>query len=166
MPRAVKNELGKRYGKLLVVSRAVYQGRRAYWLAQCDCGNTHLVLGDHLRRGATRSCGQCYLERRPRAMRDETGNRYGRLVVIETQRRAPGVKTLWVCKCDCGRETVAAGYDMRKGIVKSCGCVRKPRDPIHYRSSTDQPREKHLTDYQLSRKPGFGIGPGAHRRVA
>lgn len=29
---------------------------------------------------------------------------------------------MWWCKCDCGREVLAAGTSMRKGEKKSCGC--------------------------------------------
>ena len=31
----------------------------------------------------------------------------------------------WLCKCDCGAETIVRGYDLRKGTVVSCGCYRK-----------------------------------------
>lgn len=38
----MKNEIGNRYGKLLVIEKAIKpEGRPkgAYWLCQCDCGN-------------------------------------------------------------------------------------------------------------------------------
>lgn len=37
----MKNEIGNRYGKLVVIKRAIKpEGRPkgAYWLCQCDCG--------------------------------------------------------------------------------------------------------------------------------
>lgn len=48
----------KRYGRLLVVSRAgsSEQGH-ALWLCICDCGASHTVRGDVLRGGLTTSCG-------------------------------------------------------------------------------------------------------------
>jgi hypothetical protein len=52
--------IGKRFGRLVVVSES---GRTktgiAMWECQCDCGNTTIVRGTHLREGSVRSCG-CY----------------------------------------------------------------------------------------------------------
>lgn len=56
---------------------------------------------------------------------DETGNRYGRLVVIE---RGPNDKrgaAQWWCQCDCGERCLALGIRLRRGRVRSCGCLRK-----------------------------------------
>ena len=58
--------------------------------------------------------------------KDETGKRYGRLLVLERQRPAPRENnTRWVCVCDCGNETVVFGFDLRSGHTKSCGCFRQ-----------------------------------------
>jgi hypothetical protein len=48
--------VGQRYGRLLVVERAVGH-QRAAWLCECDCGATTVVIGVNLLRGVTRSCG-------------------------------------------------------------------------------------------------------------
>ena len=54
---------------------------------------------------------------------DLTGQRFGRLVVIE---EAPSRKgsAMWICKCDCGNITKAIrGSDLRNGKVMSCRCL-------------------------------------------
>lgn len=55
---------GKRFERLLVLERAEdyvpYNNpslHLAQWRCLCDCGNEVIVLGQNLRRGATRSCG-------------------------------------------------------------------------------------------------------------
>lgn len=48
------------------------------------------------------------------------GERFGYLVVIGKQ---PGPK-VWICKCDCGRETVATRTYLVTGRKRSCGCLR------------------------------------------
>ncbi len=30
----------------------------------------------------------------------------------------------WVCKCECGEETITSGTNLRTGVTKSCGCLR------------------------------------------
>ena len=53
---------GKRFGKLLVISRCGSDKfSRALWLCKCDCGNTKVVRGNHLIQGSTISCG-CVLK--------------------------------------------------------------------------------------------------------
>lgn len=65
---------------------------------------------------------------------DLKGKRFGKLTVIE---KAPnkGVKTTWLCNCDCGNTTIARTNCLRKGQTKSCGCliteVLKERNTRH-----------------------------------
>lgn len=58
------------------------------------------------------------------AFRDLTGQRFGRLVVVE-RRSSQGGPVRWLCRCDCGRETTVRRGDMRSGRTRSCGCLRR-----------------------------------------
>lgn len=49
--------LGKKYGKLLVTSRAGYQGKAVTWECLCDCGEIRVIAGTGLRSGRHKSCG-------------------------------------------------------------------------------------------------------------
>jgi hypothetical protein len=79
-------------------------------------------------------------------LKDEVGQRYGRLKVLEragTKRRG---EATWRCLCDCGAETTATGHALRRGEKKSYGCTMRqgllrhghaatktsPRSPTHY----------------------------------
>lgn len=53
---------------------------------------------------------------------DLTGQRFGRLTVIRYD-HSEHDGAHWLCKCDCGNEKVAAGYSLRSGKTKSCGCL-------------------------------------------
>lgn len=53
---------------------------------------------------------------------DLTGQRFGRLTVID---RAPDVKKgvpRWNCICDCGGKCIVTTGNLRNGHTKSCGC--------------------------------------------
>lgn len=51
---------GQTFGRLTVLERAGSDRRgNAQWLCQCECGNSTVVVGYHLRSGNTQSCG-CY----------------------------------------------------------------------------------------------------------
>lgn len=53
-----------------------------------------------------------------------TGQRFGRLVVVERRETTKSGTYKWMCKCDCGRETICIGRNLlRSGGTKSCGCL-------------------------------------------
>lgn len=55
-------------------------------------------------------------------MIDETGNRYGRLVVLyRTQSNSNNTK--WMCKCDCGNSVEVFINSLRTGRTRSCKCL-------------------------------------------
>jgi hypothetical protein len=57
---------------------------------------------------------------------DLTGQRFGRLVVIEEAERR-GYTRRWNCKCDCGNSAVVDMGQLRSGKTKSCGCLNRER---------------------------------------
>ncbi len=57
------NMMGKKSGRLTVLSRESSKRNNAMWLCQCDCGNKKIVSGHDLRSGHTRSCGCLSRER-------------------------------------------------------------------------------------------------------
>ena len=58
--------------------------------------------------------------------REMVGRKFGRLTVV-SQAAHKGVNRQWLCKCECGRERIVNGYNLRKGHTRSCGCFQKER---------------------------------------
>lgn len=56
---------------------------------------------------------------------DLSGQRFARLVVIGYAGTATNGNAMWRCQCDCGRTCIVDGYRLRRGGVRSCGCLRK-----------------------------------------
>jgi hypothetical protein len=61
MPKLI-DLTGQRFHRLLVLERdntkpPASNGRRVYWICQCDCGSIASKSGHELRSGNTRSCG-------------------------------------------------------------------------------------------------------------
>lgn len=54
---------------------------------------------------------------------DETGNRYGKLIVLY-RANVPKKGVYWHCKCDCGNECDVFGTSLRTGNTQSCGCLK------------------------------------------
>ena len=58
---------------------------------------------------------------------DETGNRYGRLVVIKRAENDRHEKAHWLCQCDCGNKKIVAASALRRGLTISCGCNKSEK---------------------------------------
>ncbi len=58
---------------------------------------------------------------------DIAGQRFGRTVVIKKMLPRPSKSggSDWLCRCDCGKEHVAIGSNLRKGDTTSCGCFAR-----------------------------------------
>ena len=56
---------------------------------------------------------------------DLTGQRFGRLVVIERAENSNAQKAQWLCQCDCGKSVVVCGTHLRSGHTQSCGCFSR-----------------------------------------
>ena len=56
---------------------------------------------------------------------DLTGNKYGRLTVLHKDaERKTNNGSYWVCQCDCGKIKSVKSSSLRRGEIKSCGCLR------------------------------------------
>ncbi|MEE0800422.1 MAG: AP2 domain-containing protein [Gemmiger sp.] len=65
---------------------------------------------------------------------DLTGQRFGKLVVVEKAGSGPNGYAQWRCRCDCGREILAESRDLRRGARQDCGCMgSKPRRDLRGR---------------------------------
>jgi hypothetical protein len=76
--------VGKKHGRLTVVTRAPNQETRAAWHCACDCGNKVVVDGKKLRTGHTQSCG-CY-------RREVTAPSQGKANIKHGQARTKGYR--------------------------------------------------------------------------
>jgi hypothetical protein len=125
----IKDITGQRFGRLVVLrDTGERSGRSVLWFCACDCGNTTKVQTGDLKTGRTRSCGCLARETRIQAgrsnLKDITGQRFGRLVVLrDTGERMHG-RVLWLCACDCGNTCKVQTGNLQSGHTRSCGCGR------------------------------------------
>lgn len=90
------------------------------WVCQCECGNLCEAVSTQLTSGYKKSCG-C-LGHPP--LKEMVGKRFGKLVVTGYGGKRAGMHR-WVCRCDCGRETIVGQTLLQSGKTQSCGCRRK-----------------------------------------
>lgn len=59
-----------------------------------------------------------------RKLIDLTGQKYGQWTVIEHKGNNSSYSSLWLCRCDCGKESIIVGYILRIGKSRSCGSAQ------------------------------------------
>lgn len=133
------NLTGQRFGRLTALKPVdVPTKAGSFWLCQCDCGNTTIASTANLKTGNTKSCGCLAHVRKTKTthpitvvktrktghIRDLTGQRFGRLVVIGYAGVDGSSHALYRCRCDCGNTVIKRGSSLKTKGVKSCGCLR------------------------------------------
>lgn len=56
---------------------------------------------------------------------DLSGQRFGRLTVIERASRKTHGESWWLCHCDCGDGITTTSHRLRSGSTRSCGCLTR-----------------------------------------
>ena len=124
---------GQRFGKLTVLRPAENIGNRTAWVCRCDCGQEIVARTTHLRAGRIKTCGfqgntkaqqwMSFVDGSGRDWKklDLTGQRFGSLTALRPAKNN-GTRTAWVCRCDCGQESIVDTTSLRTGHTKTCGC--------------------------------------------
>lgn len=125
---------GQQFGRWTVIARAERPSSRpTTWLCRCSCGQEKPVAAGSLMSGDSLSCGCLKRERTSeRLLHDLTGQRFGRLSVIERVEDR-GRAVTWLCRCECGNESRVGAAALKNGNTQSCGCLRTTRgiDKLH-----------------------------------
>jgi len=58
---------------------------------------------------------------------DLSGQRFGRLVVIQRAANVGSGQAAWLCKCACGKTKTVRAYLLKNSVTQSCGCLQKER---------------------------------------
>ncbi|MDI6785108.1 MAG: hypothetical protein QMD92_00205 [bacterium] len=51
------------------------------------------------------------------------GKKYGKLTVVGYYPYPDGKGPRWICKCNCGKDHIVRAIFLKRGDVKSCGCI-------------------------------------------
>lgn len=125
MSKAI-NEIGNRYGKLLVVERFKGESWQAEWVCLCDCGKKLVIKGGNLRKGVGKKLCECS---KRASYEDFSGRTFGRLKVtgihINHRKRS---ERIWECVCECGGVVFVNESRLVYGKTTSCGCLRHRKD--------------------------------------
>ena len=152
---------GQKFGRLTVIEEdGKNKNGSIKWRCKCECGNEITVIGTNLRNGNTTSCGCLQKEiTKDLNFTDLVGKVFGRLTVIKKYGKDKHGRILWLCKCECGNESIVATGVLTSGKAKSCGCLNSEltskrmsgeNHPNYNPNLTDEDRERgrHIDGYE------------------
>lgn len=115
---------GQRFTRWQVEGYAGQRGPHHYWNCICDCGVQKSVAKNSLTAKKSLSCGCLKNEQLAfRRLINLEGKKFGRLFVLARYPSADP-STAWLCTCECGGEAIVLGQNLKRGLTKSCGCLR------------------------------------------
>lgn len=83
---------------------------------------------------------------------DLKNKKFGKLQVIKKTTKIQNGKSIWLCKCDCGKTIKTTTGNLTSGNTKSCGCLQK------------DVKRKTRTTYEYRNKPIYTLWAGMVRR--
>ena len=94
---------------------------------------------------------------------DLTGQKFGRLTVIDRAEKYKDGHAMWLCRCECGNEKAILEKCLKNGKTKSCGCLRT--EMLINRLTTHGLRHTRIYNIWMgikqrcynSKRKGFGI---------
>jgi hypothetical protein len=150
--RQTRDLTGQRFGRLIALKKVNKPEKskrvNSFWLCKCDCGNEKIINMQELTNGNTQSCG-CKIHEPSHQLEDLTGQKFGRLIVINRAENSRNNRVRWLCKCDCGKETITASSNLKNGTVVSCGCYSRK---IHSLPNGEAAKNDLLGSYKRNAK--------------
>lgn len=114
------DKTGTKFNMLTAIERVPnYKNKKTYYKCLCECGNVKYISNDRI--GKTYSCG-CQSIKGLHSRKDYTGQKFGKLTVLEMMYRYKNRQTYAKCKCDCGNITIVFVGNIVSSKTKSCGC--------------------------------------------
>lgn len=138
MPNQLKYKPGDVIGLLTIIKRGPNNGRTTQWYCNCQCGNTHVLISRRSLSNKNRikpcNCG-CLNKQQISTLgktqiKDLSGQRFGKLFVLEATDKRSAESIIYKCKCDCGTICEVRSTSLRNGHTQSCGCLKSTGEYI------------------------------------
>ena len=137
------NRTGLKFNSLTII---YYCQDLKYVIAKCDCGNYKKINIHNIVNNRSKTCGCCS------KFEDLTGQRFGKLVVINRSNINVGTTKKWFCQCDCGQTCYVEPRNLKSGYTQSCGCLAKEKASERFQKNNPSRLQDFLENPQKSTK--------------
>ena len=109
------------FGKL-IAQKFIRRWGQPCWICLCNCGKSRVVVQSHLLNGKVIDCGKGICSKK---FVDLTGQKFGKLLVMEFNSITKTNQVKWKCLCDCGNVITPSTAQLKSGGIYSCGYCNK-----------------------------------------
>lgn len=118
---------GHKYGSLTYL----YQSRTNKYkqkigMFKCDCGETKEIRTSLVSNSRQKTCGAAIHRKefgKKRRNAYTAGAKYNKLTFVKCVSYNKNNSAVWLCRCDCGTEKEIVANYVKRGQIKSCGCL-------------------------------------------
>lgn len=121
-----RDVIGQRFGDI-VIDKTWWAHGTGYASGQCACGAPWQGAVDQLTRKRQTCCKACSNKTRRKNL---SGQRFGKLLALETWRE--NGRSITRALCNCGQIWEGLSHALLQGITTSCGCHRRATHRIDY----------------------------------
>lgn len=168
------------YG-IKIISLDHFNNGFSYWKCLCHCGTEFIAIGSLIKNNKSQSCGHNCKKKHKRIIKNPRfvdkqktidnlklkliGKKFNRWTVLDYVGKIHRSHSMWLCKCDCGKEKIINKQSLFSGMSKSCGCllIEKRKEiagPLHPRWNpllTDLERDQNYTRTCLPKYRSWSI---------
>lgn len=132
--------------------------RRIMYVCKCFCGTYFISNAKNLKLGITRSCDclrkEHVIQTNMERTEDIIGKTFGKLTVLKfmgfTDGNSEGKrKSLYLCRCGCGRECIKQGVYLRCGDTQTCGLCANSHGEIAVANYLTNKNIKFISQYSF-----------------
>lgn len=107
-------------------NQPIYKNGAIHYRCKCKCGKERYAAYNVVKYNHIQDCG-CGLYALDKAKEEYIGKKYNMLTIIDCYRDTYQKRNrIFVkCKCDCGKVVGFNLTEVKRGHIKSCGCIRK-----------------------------------------
>lgn len=111
---------------------------------QCDCGNIEFKTLPDIKNTKGKYCQKCHI-------RDITGQKFGKLTAIKHLGTDQFRQSKWLCKCECGGETIITlGHLTATKGTLSCPQCKASRGEMRISQLLNELRLEYYTQYTFA----------------
>src|SRR5215467_6708753 len=87
---------------------------------------------------------------------DLTGKRFGKLLAVQCVGSNKSRKRVWLCRCDCGGQSMVTANNLRTGNTKSCACGQREAGCRNLIGARNAHRHQISLSYRQGQQAGAG----------
>lgn len=147
-----KDITGQQFGRLTVLYPTEKRsGTNVIWHCLCECGNECDVSIGHLGKSIF-SCGclrqEIAKQKGLNQILDLTGQKFGKLTVIQYSKDDNKSGSQWECLCECGNKVIVSGNSLKKLHTLSCGCLKQSHGEFQIKTLLKENNINYITEYK------------------